>query len=141
MIGLLKRWFPLYKHCLAVACSVAFLLLTHWSKHHHVGYFQEWLSRWDFVRSWAFAVILIYLGAWIVGVLFAVGHVAGVPIAQQWGDALLLQDPGKYEHAYIWMGTIALCLSVGIVVQIIVYAVRRYKKAASGAKTELPRAF
>jgi len=140
----LKKWFPPWKHYVATAVVVLFLVLILWNKRNFVGYFPEWLSRQmsSHVIACFIAMALAYLGKWAVASGLTLGWVAGVPIAQAIGEAryvrgLTLITPDMTaeqlsafgpKHAYIWFICIAVGVLLGIVVQLIFWLRRKDRK-------------
>lgn len=130
----LKKWFPLWKHILAVVVFALFLALILWNRRHFTGYFPEWLSRRMGSHIWAgvIALVLAYWGKWAVASGLTLGWVAGVPIAQIIGDHFytpmqIIDDVifGGHKHAYIWWMCIAVGVVLGIVVQFVVWLCRK----------------
>lgn len=133
----LKKWFPLWKHILAVVVLVLFLALILWNKRNFMGYFPEWLSRRmsSHILACIVALALAYWGKWAVAAGLTLGWVVGVPIAQVIGDYLYAYHQTIYtaeelirvghKHAYIWWMAIAIGALLGIVVQLIFWLCRR----------------
>lgn len=132
-----KKWFPLWKHILAVAVLAFFLVLIVWNKRSFTGYFPEWLSRRMGSHVWAcvVAVALAYWGKWAVASGLTLGWVGGVPVAQVIGDQLYAYHQTVYtaeelirvghKHAYIWWMSIAVGVLLGVLVQTAVWLYRR----------------
>lgn len=139
----LKKWFPLWKHLLAMAVLVCFLALIFWNRRHFVGYFPEWLSRrmGSHILACLLAVALAYWGKWAVASGLTIGWVGGVPIAQAIGDAVLARHESIYtveemirigsKHAYIWWLCIAIGVMLGLIVQVTLWLCRKDRKRFS----------
>ena len=135
----LKQWFPPRKCVLAVLVTLAFWGLYVWSGRNQVGYFQQWLARQPLWPGWLAAVLLVCWDKWAVAAALTVGFTAGVPVAQMLGDRLdahyaalitpemTAEQLHRYgpKHAFIWWGFIAVCVLVGILIQIIVWVWRK----------------
>lgn len=133
----LKKWFPLWKHLLAVAVLVCFLAVILWNRSHFVGYFPEWLSRRmvSHIAAGLVAIALAYWGKWAVASGLTLGWVGGVPLAQTVGDVVRIRHEAMYtaeelvrignKHAYIWWMCIAIGVALGLIVQVAVWLRRK----------------
>lgn len=146
----LKRWFPIWKHILAVIVLALFLALVLWNRTHFWGYFPEWLSRRmsSHIFVGVIAILLVYWGKWAIASGLTLGYVGGVPVAQWLGDmkyaadqALVRPDMTEaeryalsgHDHAYIWWGCIAVGVLLGFVVQIVVWIRKKRKNAQANS--------
>lgn len=139
----LKKWYPPRKLIAIAFVTVVYGLMYWWSSGHREGYFQQWLARQAFWEYWVVAVTMISIGLWIAGSTLAAGCAIGIPVAQYLGDQMdayyatiitpemTAEELAAYgpRHAYMWWLIVIFAVVVGLIVQLVLRMVRRYKEA------------